>query len=118
MLQNDTDLLTYNGLIDRYEYLLSEKRFKGAYKVKYIFILQRGYPNTELCMCNNAFECILENMFLPYQINGNLFSSVKISCDYTIYNALYGDLDSLLKEIRAFVRHKSVYKMLFEEKYR
>lgn len=104
LFQNNIDLLTYNRLIDRYEYLLSESRFQDEYKVEYIFILRRGYPNTALFLCNNAFECILENMFLPYQIKGNIFSSAKISCDYSIYSALCEDLDSLLKEIREFIK--------------
>ena len=104
LFQKNTDLLIYNGLIDRYEYQLAEKRFENECKVKYIFILHRGYLKTELRSCDNAFECILENMFLPYQIKGNILSSAKISCDYNIYSALYGDLDSLLKEIREFIK--------------
>lgn len=109
LFQNKTDLLMFNELINRYDFLLSEKRFQKKYRVEYIFILRRGHYNTELHLCDNSFECILENMFLPYQVKGNVFSAAKISFDYNIYNASYGDLDSLLKEIRAFINCQELH---------
>ena len=93
LFQNNTDSLIHNGLIDRYEYLLSEERFQYEHKVQYVFMLHRGFPITDVRVCDSAFEWVLENMFLPYQIKNNINSAITISNDIPVFDMYYNNLE-------------------------
>lgn len=103
LLQNPHTAIKYNRFLDRYEYKLSTQRFQKEYRVEHIFILHRKEGQAQVSVSVSAFDRVLENMFLPYQVKNNAMSAYQICNDFTIYELYYQELFEVLGKMIEFV---------------
>ena len=68
--------------------------------------MNRGYQKATLEISKSASQDALSNMYLPYQICNNIYSSVTISNKKPFYHLFYDDLSDassiLLTEIEGW----------------
>ena len=103
-VKNIEKVLSYNALLNRYQYKLSDQRFCQNHHVEYIFVLHREKETLDIRPTSAPFFAILENMFLPYQLKGNIFGAANISYRFTVYDVFYDDLENLYKLLISFLR--------------
>lgn len=97
--------LTYNELITRYEYPLSEERFATYNAIKKIFIIHRGYDTVEIKENENKFKSIIDNMYLPYSVKNNVMASIKLYKQVLLYDLYYNNLEECYTVISTWLKN-------------
>ena len=92
MGHNTLGKLTYNKLVDRYQYPLSHNRFNKENKVNGIFILDRKEFANSVSKITGPQVEILNNSYLPYQLRKNVVNAVILSNHTDVWRIEYSTL--------------------------
>ena len=92
--------LTYNSLIDRYQYRLYDHRFNKEFIVKGIFILDRKESANRVNRVGSPYTEIIHNSFLPFQLRNNVVNSVLLSNRIDVWRSEYSTLVQAYQHIK------------------
>ena len=94
--------MAYNHVTNRYNYLLSEKRFNRAWPIDCVLVLHRCDNKQAVLPSPMPMIGVLDNMFLPYQIKNNINSAITISNAIPIFDMYYNNLEQAKKLMLSF----------------
>ena len=91
----------YDGFIERYKIILNNR---VEAKVDYIVLLNRqNHLKVAIKPIDNPIRMLVQNMYLPYSLKGNLIAANKLAVHNRIYEMCFSDLltaYNLLRELR------------------